>query len=364
MALTAEQDGGCRPSSWGMRLPASSPRLVRKSRPGSLAIGSPSIPCCTAVSAPRCRSGETNLCTRLGVLGVTHDGITRNGAFADYVSVPGHILHRLPDSVSFIEAAMVEPLTVAYHAATRFPAPQDGVAAVIGVGTIGLLLVQVLKSLGVRTVVAVDIAADRLQTALANGADAAVDAAAVDARAQVLALAGSGAGVDAVYDATGIETTVNFCLSLLRTGGRCTLIGNLSPEIKVPLQQIVTRQLSLYGSYASAGAYPDMPSADRHTTGQCPAAHIRGRPAERRSGLDQAAVRARTRTRQDRAGAGRGDARDLTGASRTRWPSAGRDPRRKPCALAGPVRNRPCGGPRFRLTIHMPCDRIRLLVHK
>lgn len=202
----------------------------------------------------RCRRGEVNLCPSRRVLGVSCDEYRINGAFAEYVAIPEHILYRIPEHVSYAQAAMVEPLSVAYHAATHFPAPEGGTAVVVGVGTIGLLVVQVLRSMGVKTIVAVDLIDEKLATAKEYGADVTINAADPEAIQKIIALTGEGA--DAAYDATGVSDTVNFCLKCVRTGGKVSLIGNLQPEIKFPLQWVVTREISIFGSCASAGEYP------------------------------------------------------------------------------------------------------------
>lgn len=202
----------------------------------------------------KCRAGMPNLCQSRQVLGVSCDEYNRDGCFAEYVSIPQHILYPLPDKVSYLQAAMVEPLSVAYHAATRTPIGENDVVAVVGVGTIGLLTMQVVRALGAKQVVAVDISEQRLQLALENGATACVNSQSPQAAEQIRAVTGD--GVDVAIDATGIDATVNLCIQSVRTGGRVVLIGNVAPEVHFPLQKVVTRQISLFGSCASAGEYP------------------------------------------------------------------------------------------------------------
>ena len=150
---------------------------------------------------------------------------------------------------------MVEPLSVAYHAATRTPVAAGDSVAVVGFGTIGSLTAQVVRALGAKRVIAVDIDEGRLEAARALGIADCVHSARPDALEQLRAL--SGGGVDIAFDATGIDSTVNLCLNSVRTGGRVVLIGNVAPEIRFPLQRVVTGQISLFGSCASAGEYPE-----------------------------------------------------------------------------------------------------------
>ncbi len=202
-----------------------------------------------------CRAGDVNLCAARRVLGVSCEDYRLDGAFAEYVAVPEYVLYRLPDRVSFQQAAMVEPLAIACHAAARAPVTPGACAVIVGVGTIGMLTLQVVRAMGAETVIAVDIDDAKLADALANGATAAVNSKDADAVEQILALTPGGKGANLAYDATGITQTVDLCLKSLALNGKAVLIGNLAPKVDFPLQWVVTRQISLFGSCASAGEY-------------------------------------------------------------------------------------------------------------
>ncbi|RMG02460.1 MAG: galactitol-1-phosphate 5-dehydrogenase, partial [Planctomycetota bacterium] len=92
-----------------------------------------------------CRRGDIHLCDRRRVLGVSCDEYRRHGAFAEYVVVPEHILYALPQEVGFVEAAMVEPLSIALHALQRAPLRPADAVVIFGAGTIGLMLVQAVR---------------------------------------------------------------------------------------------------------------------------------------------------------------------------------------------------------------------------
>ncbi len=201
-----------------------------------------------------CRRGMVNLCANRQVLGVSCDEYHRDGCFAEYVTIPEYILYDIPDNVTYVQAAMIEPLSVAYHAATRTPIGEGDAAVVIGVGTIGLLTLQVIRSFGVKQLIAVDIDDKRLELARQNGATDCVNSRDPDALEQILKI--SGGGVDVAVDATGIDVTVNMAIRSVHLNGRVVLIGNLAQKVDFPLQLVVTRQLSLFGSCASAGEYP------------------------------------------------------------------------------------------------------------
>jgi L-iditol 2-dehydrogenase len=154
-----------------------------------------------------CNRGEINLCDTRRVLGVSCADYRCAGAFAEYVVVPQNIVHRLPESLSFSEAAMLEAVSVALHAVSLSRIDSGQVALVLGAGMIGLLTLQALRVAGCSRVFVADVDASRLKLAIDLGASAA-------------------------------------------------LLGNIEPEVKLPLQKVVTRQIRLQGSCASAGEFP------------------------------------------------------------------------------------------------------------
>lgn len=202
-----------------------------------------------------CRRGRINLCDDRRVLGVSCDDYRRDGAFAEYVAVPQRILYRLPDELTFEQAAMVEALSIAVHAVERTPVSLNDTAVVVGAGMIGLLVIQVLHASGCGCVVAVDIERDRLDLARKLGADVGLKADACDV-AEEVAIRTQGRGADVAFEVVGITPSVKTAVEVLRKGGALTLVGNLSPEVELPLQSVVTRELTLYGSCASSGEYP------------------------------------------------------------------------------------------------------------
>ena len=119
-----------------------------------------------------CRRGEVNLCDRRQVLGVSCGDYRRHGAFAEYVAVPARILYRLPDTLSFDHAALIEAVSVAVHAVRLTPAAPGDTAVVVGCGMIGQLTIQAAKAAGFATVIGVDVDDAKLAVAGAAGADA------------------------------------------------------------------------------------------------------------------------------------------------------------------------------------------------
>lgn len=203
-----------------------------------------------------CRRGEFNLCDDRKVLGVSCGDYRLHGAFAEYVSVPQHILYPLPDKVSFERAAMVEPLSIAFHAVRRSSVLLNDTAVVVGAGMIGLLVIQLLKINGCGKIIAVDMVSEKLEMAKKFGADVGLRADQLDIPAEVFKLT-SNRGADIAFEVVGIAPTIQTAIASLKKGGTLTLVGNLKPSVDFPLQSVVTRQISLNGSCASAGEYPE-----------------------------------------------------------------------------------------------------------
>lgn len=202
-----------------------------------------------------CARGEVNLCESRQVVGVSCPDYRRAGAFAEYVVVPSHILYHLPDTLSFTSAAMLEAVSVALHA-VRVSAVEGGeTALVIGAGMIGSLTLQAAKAAGCSRLLAADIDQTRLNLAKRAGADEVLHLSGPFLADQVMRLT-DGRGVDLTLEAVGRNETVTAAIDCTRKGGTVTLIGNIASEVTLPLQKVVTRQLRVQGSCASAGEYP------------------------------------------------------------------------------------------------------------
>lgn len=202
-----------------------------------------------------CRRGQVNLCDNRQVLGVSPGEYRRHGAFAEYVAVPRRIVYRLPEGLSFEQAAMTEALSVAVHAVGITPVKLGDTAVVVGSGMIGLLVIQALKRSGCARVVAVDIDTAKLKLAGELGADDQLNPRNADVPALVREATG-GRGADVAFEVVGATEPLKTALDSLRKGGVLTMVGNLSPKVELPLQWVVTREVMLLGSCASAGEYP------------------------------------------------------------------------------------------------------------
>jgi L-iditol 2-dehydrogenase len=127
---------------------------------------------------------------------------------------------------------------------------------VIGAGMIGLLTLQAARVPGCSKIFVADVDASRLKMASEAGADEVILASGVELLAEIQELTG-GRGVDLVLEAVGRNETIASSIDCVRKGGTVTLIGNITPEVRLPLQKVVSRQIRLQGSAASSGEYPE-----------------------------------------------------------------------------------------------------------
>lgn len=203
-----------------------------------------------------CRRGSINLCENRQVLGVSCSEFRRHGAFAQFVVVPQNISYLLPDDLPFEHAALIEAVSIAVHASNRTPVKLGDTAVVVGSGMIGLLVVQAIRLAGASRVIAIDLEDNKLELAQQLGADVGLNPKSCDCVAEVKRLTG-GKGADISLEVVGATPTVQMAIECTRKGGAITLVGNLAPKVELPLQAVVTRELTIYGSCASNGEYPE-----------------------------------------------------------------------------------------------------------
>lgn len=201
-----------------------------------------------------CRGGLVNLCDNRKVLGVSCDEYRRHGAMAEYVAIESRTLYALPDSVSYAEAALVEPFSVGVHATAISPLKMGDTVLINGCGTIGLMTLQAARAAGAARILAADRNETRRAIALASGATEVIDSSADNIPAQLLERT-NGRGVDVAFDAVGVNKTINDSIYSLRKGGCAVSIGNITTEVNFPLQYCIVHQIRVQSSYASCGEY-------------------------------------------------------------------------------------------------------------
>ncbi len=190
-----------------------------------------------------CKAGFPNICSNRNILGVNI-----NGAYADYVKVTENMLYHLPDEMDFNQGSLVEPLAVAMRAVNLTDFQLSETVAILGVGTIGLLTILAARMKGAGKIIVSDMNEHRLLMAKKLGADIIVNGKEKNL-VEVVRSETDGKGVAAVIEAVGITATANQSLFVVRNGGSVTWIGNSDPEVTINMQQIVTRELTLKGTY-------------------------------------------------------------------------------------------------------------------
>ncbi len=203
---------------------------------------------------PACKQGQYNRCVKRQVLGVSIPEFKRHGAFAEFVAVPHWICAKLPDHMSFVQAALLEPASIGTHAANRPPLSQGDTIVVIGAGTIGLFILQAAKIRGAGTTIASDVNEFRLDLARQVGTDVCLNPAKVDLKEEIYKRT-AGRSADVVFEAVGFSETFRQAIALTKMGGCLVAVGNLQKETQFNLQELVSRELTFTGSCASAGEF-------------------------------------------------------------------------------------------------------------
>jgi L-iditol 2-dehydrogenase len=198
--------------------------------------------------------GHYNLSESREVVGVSPLEYKRHGAFAEYLVIPQHILYKIPDNVSFEQAAMVEPAAVAAHAVRLSGIKAGDSAVVLGSGMIGTFIVSMLKASGATPIIAVDVDDEKLKMTSNYGADITLNSK-NQSVIETIRSHTKGRGADFGFEAIGISATVNTLIDTLRKGATAVLVGNVTPAIEFPLQKVVTSEIKIQGSCAINGEY-------------------------------------------------------------------------------------------------------------
>jgi (R,R)-butanediol dehydrogenase / meso-butanediol dehydrogenase / diacetyl reductase len=202
-----------------------------------------------------CQHGDYIHCSKLGFV-----GYAIQGAFAEYVSVPAFSMDKyaakLPASLTYEDGATAEPLAVALYAVNQMDPQADDTVVVIGLGIIGICIVQILKSLGVKQIIASGRRSERLQAARSGGADIVVDAAREDLVSVVKEL-NSGKGADIVFECAGNAASFEQAMHITHRGGKIDIVGLYEQPFSWNPSSIATTDITLVG----CGLRWDLPGA-------------------------------------------------------------------------------------------------------
>lgn len=211
---------------------------VKGFKPGDRVSMEPSLTC---GHCEFCIQGRHNLCVTSRFMG----GPEAQGFLRDYVTVPAHNADPVPDSLSFHQATLMEPVAVWVHVFEIAPVRMQQTIAVLGCGPIGLIGIAMAKAAGAETILACDRVTHRLSLAKSMGATAVFDLRTDDFRDAIMQ-ATRGLGAHQVYDAAGAPETINLGIKCTRSGGRFVLIGIPSPlSFEVDLHTALAREIDV-----------------------------------------------------------------------------------------------------------------------
>ncbi len=215
--------------------------------PAERVVVEPFIGCGTCYP---CRVGKSNCCARLEIIGVH-----RPGGFAEFLTVPAHNLHRIPDGLSFSMASFAEPVAIGVQACRRGQVAKGEYVLILGCGPIGLALVEVARQRGAR-VVATDIRPSRLEIAKQLGAETLV---ADDHLLSRVLDQTNGEGAPVVIEATGDSKAIELTVELVAAGGRIVIVGLIKRGIGVTFQGLdfTRKEMTIVGSRASVSCFPE-----------------------------------------------------------------------------------------------------------
>lgn len=199
-----------------------------------------------------CRTGQYNLCPDVVFFATP----PIDGVFQEYVAHEAALCFKLPDNVSTLEGALIEPLAVGFHAANQGGAHAGQTAVVMGSGCIGLVSLLALKAMGLTEVYVVDIMDNRLNKAKELGAAAVINGAKEDAVAAIAGLTG-GRGVDLVIETAGSQQTTCQAMEITKKGATIVLVGySKSGVMELPMSLALDKELTLKTIFRYRHIYP------------------------------------------------------------------------------------------------------------
>lgn len=196
-----------------------------------------------------CRQGKYNLCSTMGFLGLAGGG----GGFSEYVAAEEYMVHKIPDSVSYEQGALVEPSAVALHAVRQSKLKVGDRAAVFGTGPIGLLVIEALKASGAAEIYAVELSEQRRKKAEELGAIG-IDPSQVDVVKELHER--TNGGVDVAYEVTGVPPVLTNAIHSTCLGGEVMIVSIFEREAPVMPNDIVMKERTMKGIIGYRDVFP------------------------------------------------------------------------------------------------------------
>lgn len=217
---------------------------------GDRAIAENIVPCGTCWW---CKRGQYNLCDPHAVFGI----VKYNGGWAKHMLYPkGALVHKVPENISWSDAAVIEPLACGLHGVNRARIQFGETVVVVGCGAIGMFMIQGAKLKNPKQLIAVDVNSQRLELAKELGADTIINPAEEDAVAKVKSLTEDGIGCDVVLEAAGNNKSVRTAVDMLRRGGRLMEFSVFAEEVSLDWSIISDiKELEVIGGHLGFHTY-------------------------------------------------------------------------------------------------------------
>lgn len=199
-------------------------------------------------TCPSCKAGKPNLCQNLGFHGLAGKG----GGFAEYTTFRHKFVHKIPDTLPYDKAALVEPISVGYHSLEAGGFKAGMTAVVAGAGTIGLATIESLKAMGAAKVIVVQRKSVRQEYAKNSGADVLIDPADGDV-AEAIRAATDGYGADIAFECTGAEACFHQLLDGVHTGGTVVITSIWEKPVTLDLNDVCIPEKKVVGSICYCG---------------------------------------------------------------------------------------------------------------
>ena len=220
---------------------------VKGLKAGDRVVLEPLIPCGKCYP---CSIGRRNCCSNMKTVGVT-----TNGALAEYFAVPEHCIHKIPESLSFSLAALAEPFSIGFQAASRGAIDKTDQVAIIGSGTIGLTIMTAARVKGARVLVG-DIMDFRLEIAQRMGADVVVNSQKENLVERVMEWT-HGTGASVVIEAVGLPATIESTIGLVADAGRIVIAGVTKEKFAIRGVDVTKKELTISGSRNNLAKFGD-----------------------------------------------------------------------------------------------------------
>jgi L-iditol 2-dehydrogenase len=191
-----------------------------------------------------CKQGKPHICLNKKAYGV----LECNGAMAEYICMPAKLMFKLSDNVSYNVGSMMEPMAVAYRGVNNAGDLSGKKILIVGAGTIGMLVLAIVKMRNPAKVFVSDLSDSRLSVAKEMGADFVINPS-KDNLEDIIKIETNGMGVDVALEAVGATPTVQQAMASLKLGGTAVWIGNSAKMVNINMQEVVTRELKVFGTF-------------------------------------------------------------------------------------------------------------------